>query len=75
MKNINRKKISFKTYSEVMDAWDDYQKAKIEKVLFLEDGKFGEKDVSEKVELVFKSVIQSDRDLTKFLEQSIDWKI
>ena len=35
--------LSFETYSEVMDAWDDYQKVKIEKVLFLENGKFGKK--------------------------------
>lgn len=68
------RKISFETYSEVMDAWDDYQKTKIEKVMSLEYGKFGEKDVSEKADLVFKSLIDTDRSMIKFLEQSIDWK-
>lgn len=68
------RKISFETYTEVMDSWEDYQKAKIEKIIFLEKGKFGEKDVSKKVEVVFKNLIESDRCMVKFLEQSIDWK-
>lgn len=64
-------KISFETYSEALDAWDIFQKRKIERVLSLEHcEKYSEKKSEEKAELVFKKIVEEDRVVIGFLTQS-----